>query len=158
MFDITVFETFLSSGLRVSELTELDWNNIDFRDREIHVLHGKGDKARITKFSIKAKLLLEKYKKTRLDDNEWVVQSQYKQRMSTESVQRHIGNIGKKVNLPIRLTPHKLRHTFATILARKGTPIEVIQELMRHSNINTARRYIKVDKSNINYQFNQSFA
>ncbi len=156
-FKIMLFELLYSSGIRVSEAYDLNWEDIDFYNREILVKHGKGDKARVTKMSIRAKLLLERYKNNRSDNHKWVLQSNYNQRMSTESIQRHIGDVGNIVNLEIKLTPHKLRHSFATTLSRRNTPIEVIQELLGHTDINTTKRYIEVNRDNVDYSYNQAF-
>jgi len=157
LIDDVMLELFVSSGIRVSEMVNLDWENINFKDRELQVINGKGGKDRITKLSTRAVILLEKYRETRKDDNPWVLQSNYKRRMSKESIERHINNLGNIPQIKIELTPHKLRHTFATNLANAGTSIEVIQELMGHENINTCRRYIEVDRNNIDYSYNKVF-
>lgn len=157
-FDIMLFEVLYSSGLRVSEAVDLNWRDINFNNREIKVLHGKGDKARTTKISIKAKLLLERYRSRREDNNEWVFQSRYNRRMSKNTIERRVKNIGKRADIDIKLTPHKLRHSFATALARRNVSIEVIQELLGHSDLNTTRGYVEVGKDNVTYNYNQVFA
>ena len=157
LFKMMLFELLYSSGMRVSEIHNLNWEDIDFRDREIHIKHGKGDKARVTKMSIRASLLLQKYKESRKDNNEWVLQSNYKSRMSTESIQRHIKQIGEVEGVKINLTPHKLRHTFATTLSRKNIPVEVIKELLGHDSLDTTMGYIQVNKENIDFNYNQAF-
>jgi len=157
-FDTVLFETLYSSGLRVSECSDLNWSDIDFIQNEIQVIEGKGKKNRITKLSIKAELLLKRYKNKRKDNNEWIFQSRYTRRMSRNTIERRIKKLGKRVGLDINLTPHKLRHSFATNLSRKNVPIEVIKELMGHEDINTTMRYVEVDKNNIDYNYNQAFS
>ena len=157
LFKTMLFELLYSSGMRVSEAHNLNWSDINFRTREIHIRHGKGDKARMTKMSIKTSLLLKKYKQTREDDNIWVLQSNYKNRMSTESIQRHIKQLGEIDGVDINLTPHKLRHTFATTLSRKNIPVEIIKELLGHDSLDTTMGYIEVSKENIDFNYNQAF-
>ena len=157
LIDDVMLEIFVSSGIRVSEMVNLNWDNINIEDRELQVIEGKGGKDRITKLSTRAVIFLERYRNKRQDNEPWVLQSNFKQRMSKESIERHIKNLGEIPEIKITLTPHKLRHTFATNLAKKGTPIEVIQVLMGHSDINTTKRYIKTSKANIDYYFDKTF-
>jgi integrase/recombinase XerD len=153
-----IFEVLLTSGIRVSEARNLDWNDINFPRRSLLVQKGKGGKSRVTKFSIRAKLLLIKYRELREDDDKWVFQSDFKKRMSVKSLQRRVSKIGEKTNLGINLTPHKLRHTFATMLSKNSTPIEVIQELLGHENLNTTKRYVHVSQDSVDFHFNQVFS
>lgn len=155
-FDILLFEVLYSSGIRVSEAVNLDWDDIDFEKEEMVVL-GKGNKKRTVKFSTKAKLLLLRYKDKRKDDDQHVFRSCYKQRMSKETIERRVGKIGERAGIKIRITPHKLRHSFATTLAKRNTPIEVIQALMGHEDINTTKRYIEISQENVSYNYNQAF-
>lgn len=157
LIDDTMFELFISSGLRVSEMVNLNWNNINFRERKITIKNGKGNKNRVTKFSTRASIFLEKYKEKRKDDNNWILQSNYKRRMSKESIERHINKLGNYDEIKIKVTPHTLRHSFATLLARKNVNLDIIQSLMGHSKIETTKRYINTSEENINYQFNTVF-
>jgi len=157
LIDNVMFELFISSGIRVSEMVNLDWNDLDFRDRRITIKNGKGNKDRQTKFSTRALIFLKKYKSIREDNNEWVLQSNYKRRMSKESIERHINKLGEYDEIKIKVTPHTLRHSFATILSRKNVPLNIIQQLMGHSKPSTTERYIKTSMENINYQFNTVF-
>lgn len=156
--DKVLFETLYSSGIRVSECVKLNWDDINFITNELKVIKGKGNKTRITKISIKTNILLQRYKKQRNDNDKWVFQSNYKQRMSKETVERSIKKLGERIGIEIVLTPHKLRHTFATTLSRKGVAVEIIKELMGHSDINTTMRYVEVDRGNIDYNYNQAFS
>ena len=153
-----IFEVLLTSGIRVSEARNLDWNDINFPRRSLLVQKGKGGKSRVTKFSIRAKLLLIKYRELREDDDKWVFQSDFKKRMSVKSLQRRVSKIGEKTKIGINLTPHRLRHTFATMLSKNSTPIEVIQELLGHENLNTTKRYIHVSQDSVDFHFNQVFS
>lgn len=156
--DRILFETIYSSGIRVSECMKLNWNNINFNTNELKVIEGKGNKTRLTKISIKTNILLQRYRKQREDDDKWIFQSRYTRRMSTETIERRIKNLGKRIEIEIVLTPHKLRHTFATTLSRKGVPVEIIKELMGHTDINTTMGYVDVDRGNIDYNYNQAFS
>jgi integrase/recombinase XerD len=151
LIDRTLFEVLYSSGIRVSEAVNLNWQNIDFNNKELQVIAGKGNKDRTTLLSTKAILHLKQYKKSRNDNDEWVFQSQYKQRMSKESIEQHMKALGEKAHLNKNLTPHRLRHSFATHLLEAGVPIDVVQKLLGHEDVSTTQVYAKTSQENIKH-------
>lgn len=157
LFDLTLFELLYSSGIRVSEAVELNWENLEFDNRELTVVNGKGNKDRVTKFSVKTAILLQRYREKREDNSEWVFQSQLKRRMSKESIERHIKNLGKDANLSIKVTPHRLRHSFATLCSEKGIDIHIIKQLLGHKDLKTTMKYISIGKNNITHQYDIAF-
>ena len=153
LIDRTIIETLYSSGIRVSEAVNLDWNDIDFDKKKLYVRNGKGGKNRTTLLSTKAVMLLKKYRSSREDENNWVFQSNFRKRMSKESIERHMRLVGERANLSKRLTPHRLRHSLATHLLNGGMAIDMVQKILGHSKLSTTQIYAKTDTSNIDYHY-----
>lgn len=152
--DRAIMELLFSSGLRVSELVSLDREDIDFENREFSVV-GKGRKRRVVFLSSRAANWLSRYLDTREDL--WVplfVRYSRKQaplssegenmRLSARSVQRIVEKYRKKARLPVKITPHGLRHTFATDLLSKGAGLREVQEMLGHKNVSTTQVYTHV--------------
>ena len=153
LIDRTLFEVLYSSGIRVSEAVALNWNNINFNDKKLRVINGKGGKNRIAPLSIKAIMLLKQYRESRNDASEWVFQSNFKQRMSKESIERHMRLLGEEADLESRLTPHRLRHSLATHVLNNGAPISVVSEILGHAKVSTTQIYAKTSQENIDYNY-----
>lgn len=130
-----------SSGLRLSELLNLKRKDIDFDRNLIHVKAGKGKKDRMTLISNDLKLDLLKYYSNYAFNTEYILEGR-KGKYTKKSVQKVLKNFGKKIG--IKITPHMLRHSFATHLLEQGTDIRIIQKLLGHSNLNTTEIYTKV--------------
>lgn len=150
--DRAILEVLLSSGVRVSELCNLNITDIDFNTNEVRVIDGKGGKDRITYIDELAKAHLYKYLETRTDDDKALFMSRLNQRISKESVELLMRNLGRVTGIE-KVHPHKCRRTFATTLSRNGTGIEVVQSLMGHTEIGTTQRYIALDKSYLRSQY-----
>jgi site-specific recombinase XerD len=139
-----MIQILFSSGLRVSELTNLEINDIDFDRNLIHVKGGKGNKDRttITSENILANInkYLEEFKPLR-----FVFESHLAgKKLTTRSVQKIVANAAKSANINKQVTAHTLRHSFATYLLENGTNIRYIQELLGHSRLETTQIYTKV--------------
>jgi len=138
-----------SSGLRLQELIDLKRKDIDFERNTLHVKKGKGAKDRITIISENLKLDLLKYYSNYQFSSEYFLEGR-KGKYTKKSVQKVLDTFGKKVG--IKVTPHMLRHSFATHLLESGTDIRHIQKLLGHSDLSTTEIYTKVsnkDLSNI---------
>lgn len=152
--DRAMLEVLFSTGLRVSELVSLDRDKIDLERREFGVL-GKGRKVRLVFLSERASLWLEKYLQSR-DDNWRPVFIRYSgskaditddgdsMRITTRSVQRIVSKYVKRARLVVDLTPHGIRHSFATDLLNNGAGLREVQELLGHKNISTTQIYTHV--------------
>lgn len=150
-----ILRTLYSTGLRISELIALNIENINLDTREFRV-NGKGGKYRIVFLSSDAASAIQNYLKARKDDlkplflnhgrmkakAEGVTISIAEQRRLTPTmVQFMIRNTAKKAGLVKKVTPHKLRHSFATELLRNGADIRSVQEMLGHSSITTTQIY-----------------
>jgi site-specific recombinase XerD len=152
-----IFEVLYSTGLRVSELVDLDRQDIDFIEKTVWVRDGKGGKARQSKLSTRAAMILKQHLASRVDNEPWVFRSNYKQRMSTHSVGRYLKLLGEKAGIRRRLTPHMLRHTFATHLLDAGMPIDLVQYMLGHSSVKTTQVYAQTNPKNVEHFYGRVF-
>ncbi len=147
--DLAMIDLLYSTGIRVGELVNLDVKDIDFASREC-VVFGKGGKERRVYFDAKAKLHLQEYIKNRKDENEalFVSLDAPHNRLNISGVEIRIRSLGRRVNLP-KIHPHKFRRTMATRAIDKGMPIEQVQKILGHSQIDTTMQYAMVNQSNV---------
>lgn len=157
LVDRVIFEVLYSGGLRVSELVDLDWGDVDLGSRQATVT-GKGGKTRSVPLSTRAVMLLTRYRDEREDTNPWVLQSNFRQRMSKASIERRVNLMGEKAGLTKWITPHCLRHSFATHLLEAGTPLDMVQTLLGHAQVNTTQVYARTNVSNIGLYYRRVFA
>lgn len=147
--DLAIIDLLVSTGIRVGELVTLNVSDIDFTDRECIVL-GKGDKERRVYFDAKTKIHLQQYLATRMDKNPALFVSKQSpwNRLSIAGVERFLTNLGRKASVH-HVHPHKFRRTMATMAIDKGMPIEQVQRLLGHSQINTTLHYAIVNQANV---------
>ncbi len=145
--DKAILELFFSTGLRVSELASLS-RDIDLSKDELSI-RGKGSKIRVVFFSDRAKDAIKKYldKRVYIDDALFVNLSPTKNekdkdlRLTTRSIERIVKKYAIKAGISKKVTPHVIRHSFATDLLRNGADIRSVQMLLGHSNISTTQVY-----------------
>ncbi len=147
--DKAILETLFSTGMRVSELASLD-RYIDLSKDEI-TIRGKGDKLRLVFLSQTAKDALKEYltKRTDVDEAMFIrlVKNQNANaslRLTTRSIERIIKHYATKAGITKTVTPHKLRHSFATDLLQNGADIRAVQALLGHASITTTQVYTHV--------------
>lgn len=138
-------EILYATGCRLSEIQQLNRNDIDYHAKSCKVI-GKGDKEREVYFSHKAMYHLEKYLKSRTDGNEALMVSERRPhgRLSKRSIQREITLLAQQAGLEKRVSPHTLRHTFATLTLNNGADITAVQALLGHSNPATTQIYAQL--------------
>jgi site-specific recombinase XerD len=139
----------LDTGLRVSELCDLDLDSVDIEDRSAMVRSGKGNKDRIVLFTDRTQqelmLWLEQRAVRTEDVGGALLVSQRGQRLLPRGVQRMMEDLADAAGLPRgRLTPHVLRHNFATGLLERGADLVSIQRLLGHASIATTRVYLEI--------------
>lgn len=147
--DLAIVDLLYSTGIRVGELVNLNISDVDFEAREC-VVFGKGGKERKVYFDAKAKLHLLEYLQKRKDDNPalFVTLDAPYSRLKISGVEIRMRELGKKAELS-RVHPHKFRRTMATRAIDKGMPIEQVQRLLGHSQIDTTMQYAMVNQNNV---------
>jgi integrase/recombinase XerD len=147
--DLAIIDLLYSTGIRVGELVNLNIADVDFESREC-VVFGKGDKERRVYFDAKAKLHLQDYLKTRVDENPalFVTLDAPYDRLKISGVEIRVRELGRMVHLE-KIHPHKFRRTMATRAIDKGMPIEQVQKILGHSQIDTTMQYAIVNQSNV---------
>ena len=151
--DTAVLELLYAAGLRVSELSDILLNNIDLTSKYIRCT-GKGSKERIVPIGNKAVSAIKKY----LKDRDYITQKynisskflfikENGKKLSRQDVYVFINSIGKNINKDI--SPHTIRHSFATHLLENGADLRVVQELLGHSDVSTTQLYTHISKKRL---------
>ena len=158
--DRAILEMLYGAGLRVSELTNLNLNNVDFNDRMVRIL-GKGRKEREVPLGRKAIESLEKY----LDCRHTIGKQQDEfalflnflgGRLTPRSVERMLASYLAAAGLPRSTSPHTMRHAFATHMLGSGADLRGIQELLGHSSLSTTQRYTQVSVEHLMRVYDQA--
>ncbi len=148
--DKSILELFYASGLRLSELVALSIDKLDLEQKIVRVL-GKGNKERMVPIGQKAVDSLKAYTEKRAQllngkgDSQAVFLNKSGDRISARAVERLIEKYLKLSGIQKKVTPHVLRHTFATHLLNNGADMRGIQELMGHASLSTTQRYTHVE-------------
>lgn len=147
--DLAMLDLLYSTGIRVGEMVNLNIEDIDFEEREC-IVFGKGDKERRVYFDAKAKLHLQKYIHGRKDTNPALFVSLLApyDRLKISGVEIRLRELGNALNL-LKIHPHKFRRTMATRAIDKGMPIEQVQKILGHSQIDTTMQYAMVNQNNV---------
>lgn len=156
MRDKAILEILYASGIRVSELTGLNLNNLDLDEEYIKVT-GKGDKDRLVPMGRKARaaimLYLKKSRPTYLKPENKAVEAlflnRFGGRLSARAVRMIVNKYADSIALNQRISPHTLRHTFATHLLNNGADLRSVQELLGHVELSTTQIYTHLTKENI---------
>jgi len=146
--DRAILETLYSTGVRVSELVALNMDDIDFLGEVVHV-RGKGKKERITPISSSALQIIQHYmefRSKRADsngnfDSKVLFVNKHGKRLSTRSVRRKMDKYLKISGLNPSISPHTLRHSFATHMLNNGADLRSVQELLGHQSLSTTQVY-----------------
>jgi len=141
--DRAIFELLFSTGLRISELCNLGRENVNLKSQEFSV-RGKGGKVRVVFLSPEAKQALEAYLDKRKDTAEPMFVNSQEGRLTPRSVERLIKKYAISAGIMKSVTPHTLRHSFATDLLRNGADLRAVQLLLGHASISTTQVYTHV--------------
>lgn len=157
-----IIELLYATGLRVSELTSLEVNQINYSGREIKVV-GKGNKERIVYFGEYCeeilKLYLRNYRNELLNSkrNDYLLLNKDGNPLSSRGVELIINKIIKELALKHNVSPHTLRHTFATDLLNNGADLKSVQELLGHSSLSTTQIYTHITNERLRSVYLKSF-
>jgi integrase/recombinase XerC len=154
--DRAILETLYSTGMRVSELVGLNLEDVDFLGEVIHV-RGKGKKERIAPIGAKALQSIQQYieyrnKRMQNDDSfdtKVLFANKHGKRLSTRSVRRKMDKYLRQAGLDPTISPHTLRHSFATHMLNNGADLRSVQELLGHQSLSTTQIYTHVTTSKI---------
>ena len=148
--DRAILELFFSTGLRISELCSLD-SDLDL-SRDEFSIRGKGEKVRVVFLSEAAKSAIRDYLKERKDMEEALfVDGRAKKlhRITPRDIQRHLKTYVAQAGITNTVTPHTLRHAFATDLLSNGADIRSVQQLLGHASINTTQIYTHITDAHL---------
>lgn len=148
--DLAIIDFLYSTGIRVGELVNLNISDINFEEKEC-IVYGKGNKQRKVYFDAKAKVHLKRYLEQRNDYNEalFVILDSPFERLKISGVEIRLRKLGRLASLDQRVHPHKFRRSMATRAIDKGMPIEQVQKLLGHQQIDTTMHYAMVNQSNV---------
>lgn len=138
-----------SSGMRVSECINLRVEDLDFNEKICLVKQGKGKKDRMTLLSDALLVSLKDYLEKHRISSGLVFCNKEGKPLTPRNVQKIVSGAAKRAGITKKVTPHKLRHSFATHLLDSGISIRVIQELLGHSNLQTTQIYTRVSKEHL---------
>jgi len=147
--DAALLELLYGAGLRVSEAIKLNTSDLDLSEGEVRIM-GKGSKERIGLIGSYAVAALRQYLSSRgRTDSRAVFQNKRGGRLTGRSVERLIKSYAQKAGLDKTVTPHTLRHTFATHLLSAGADLRTVQELLGHSSLSTTQVYTHVTRERL---------
>lgn len=150
-----LIEMFYSTGCRVSEIINIKVKDIDFKDKKIRIM-GKGSKERIVYYGDYAKKYLDKYLSKGMD-KDYLFVNKHGDKYTVEEIELIVKDIMKHLSIKTHVTPHTLRHTFATHLLNNGADIRSVQELLGHSNLSTTGIYTHVSSDRLKEVYFKTF-
>ncbi len=148
-----ILELLYSTGIRVSELVNIKLNDVSIFDRSI-LITGKGNKQRIVYFGKKCLDLLDKYLKKsyneiNVDGVDYLILSKKGKKINDRQVREIIDEAARNASIDMKISPHVLRHTFATHMLSDGADLRSVQELLGHENLSTTQIYTHLTNEEI---------
>ena len=135
------------AGLRLNEIRNLRWCDIDFDRELIHIKIAKGEKERIVFLHPKLRETLKLYGTGK--NHSLILKSERNKKYSEKTIQEIVKNAARKTDITKKVTPHTLRHSFATHLLEGGADIRYIQQLLGHKNLQTTQIYTHIANKDI---------
>jgi len=147
--DLAMIDLLYSTGMRVGELVNLDISDVNFEEREC-IVYGKGAKERRVYFDARTKLHIKNYINERCDNNRalFVSLNGPHERLKISGVEIRLRELGRRLKIA-GVHPHKFRRTMATRAIDKGMPIEQVQRILGHQQIDTTMKYAMVNQTNV---------
>ncbi len=150
-----ILELLYSTGVRVSELVNIKLNDIDLSEEKILIL-GKGNKERYVLFGRKAKEKILDYLKEKMDDSPYLIVNRYGNKISDRGIRKILDSIILEASLSYKISPHTLRHTFATHMLDSGADIEIVRELLGHESLSTTQIYTHVTSESLKRVYSET--
>ncbi len=157
-----ILELLYATGVRVSELINIKLNDINYKDKSIKVL-GKGNKERIVYFGDYAYDMLDRYQNgvrgnlLKGKESSYLFINKNGDQLTAHGVEEVINNVVQRVSLKHKISPHVLRHTFATHLLEDGADIRTVQELLGHASLSTTQIYTHVTNEHLRNVYLKAF-
>lgn len=151
MRDLTILELLYSTGVRVSELVNIKIDDIDFDERQIKIL-GKGNKERMVLYGKVLDNYFKEYLPKRNElakSHNYLLINKFGNKLTDRGVRLIIDNILKKGMIDYHISPHMLRHTFATHMLDNGADLKCVQELLGHKNLSSTQIYTHVSNERL---------
>ncbi len=146
--DALIIEMLYSTGIRVSELVNIKLTDINKNDQSIIIL-GKGNKERYVYYGSNCKNLLELYLGSKTIDSEYLFPNKHGNKLNDRTVRAIIDKNTKIAGLKINITPHTLRHTYATHMLNEGADLKSVGDLLGHENLSTTQIYTHVSNERL---------
>lgn len=153
--DAAILELFYSCGLRISELRSLDVRDVDVPGESVRV-RGKGAKERIVPVGGPALSALQRYQREAVVTGGALFLGKLRTRISQQAIDQLLKKYLKLSSIPFRISPHKLRHSFATHLLDAGADLRSVQSLLGHASLSTTQIYTHVTKERLRQAYNQA--
>ena len=156
--DKAILELLYATGMRVSELTALTLDRY-FPDEQFVRVIGKGSKERLVPFGRCARDAVDRYLQARLaahvQPSDYVFLSSHQKKMSRQAVWKIVKKYAHAAGIPFEVTPHTIRHTFATHLLENGVDLRAIQDMLGHADIGTTQIYVHLAFKDIEKQYHK---
>jgi len=156
--DKAIFELLYATGIRCAELVSIRFQDIDMNNKTVRI-RGKGNKERMVLFGDKAKKKIEEYilkeRNAVGSHEETLFINQRSKPLTTRTIQRVFEMFRKVLKIDKHITPHKIRHSFATHLLNQGTDLRVVQELLGHATVASTEKYTHVSLEDLTKMCNE---
>ena len=146
--DALILEMLYSSGIRVSELSNMKVKDIDFNEKKILIL-GKGNKERYVYFGSKCMNLLNKYLELDHRDSPYLLIGKRTEKLNEREIRSIVTETAKKAGISVHVTPHTLRHTYATHMLNDGADLKSVGDLLGHESLSTTQIYTHVSNERL---------
>ncbi len=153
--DAAILELFYSSGLRISELLAIEIKDLDFIGETVRV-RGKGAKERIVPIGMPALNAIQRYRQAAVITSGPLFLSKLRRRITQQAVDLLLKKYLKLSSIPFGISPHKLRHSFATHLLDAGADLRSVQSLLGHASLSTTQIYTHVTKERLKTAYDQA--
>ena len=146
--DLLILEMLYSTGIRVSELVNIEIKNINYGEHKILVI-GKGNKERYVYYGTKCQNILNNYLKVRKANTNYLLVNKHGNKLNERTVRKIIEETTKKAGINVHVTPHVLRHTYATHMLNEGADLKSVGDLLGHENLSTTQIYTHVSNERL---------
>lgn len=151
--DALILELLYSSGIRVSELVNIKFKDINSNEKTI-LIHGKGNKERYTYYGSKCESLMDDYIRTvrsKLTSSEYLLANKHGGHLNDRVIRMIVQNYTKISGINVHVSPHTLRHTYATHMLNGGADLKSVGDLLGHENLSTTQIYTHVSNERLRH-------